>query len=92
KKAKSSISEGPISSLLTEGISALEKVKSDEKNSVFSVLSQSSEKLSEVAKLAEIKEYNKFYCPMVEKYWIAKGEKIENPYASDMRECGEMIR
>ena len=30
------------------------------------------------------------YCPMVKKYWLQKGEKIENPYyGSDMLRCGE---
>ena len=30
------------------------------------------------------------YCPMVKKYWLQKGEKIENPYyGSQMYRCGE---
>jgi hypothetical protein len=30
------------------------------------------------------------YCPMVKKYWLQKGEKIENPYyGSQMLRCGE---
>ncbi len=32
---------------------------------------------------------NLFYCPMVKKKWIAKGDKIVNPYSKEMRECGE---
>ena len=29
---------------------------------------------------------------MVSKYWIAKGELVENPYAPEMRECGELVK
>ena len=30
------------------------------------------------------------YCPMVKKYWLQKGDKIENPYyGSEMLRCGE---
>jgi len=30
------------------------------------------------------------YCPMVKKYWLQKGDKIENPYyGSQMLRCGE---
>jgi hypothetical protein len=28
---------------------------------------------------------------MVNKYWVSKGEKIENPYAAEMRDCGEIV-
>ena len=41
---------------------------------------------------AQQTEYNKFYCPMVQKYWIAKGKEIQNAYAADMRECGELVK
>lgn len=34
---------------------------------------------------------NVFYCPMVKKKWISKGETIVNPYDNDMRNCGEKI-
>ncbi|MEQ9363838.1 MAG: hypothetical protein RIF32_06335, partial [Leptospirales bacterium] len=29
-----------------------------------------------------------FYCPMAKKYWIARGETVQNPYLSNMRSCG----
>jgi hypothetical protein len=32
-----------------------------------------------------------FYCPMVKKKWIAKGNEVVNPYYKDMRDCGERI-
>lgn len=36
--------------------------------------------------------YHHFYCPMEEKSWVSKGIKIENPYAPEMRDCGEIIQ
>lgn len=35
--------------------------------------------------------YSKFYCPMVEKRWIMSGRAIRNPFAPEMRDCGELI-
>jgi len=32
-----------------------------------------------------------FYCPMVKKKWISKGDTIVNPYDKEMRNCGEKI-
>ncbi|HMV42859.1 MAG TPA: hypothetical protein PK079_23755 [Leptospiraceae bacterium] len=34
---------------------------------------------------------NLFYCPMVKKKWIAKGDEITNPYDKSMRNCGEKL-
>ncbi|TGK11549.1 DUF3347 domain-containing protein [Leptospira fletcheri] len=34
---------------------------------------------------------NRFYCPMVKKTWVASGSKIRNPYAPDMRDCGDIV-
>ncbi|EPG74099.1 PF11827 family protein [Leptospira fainei serovar Hurstbridge str. BUT 6] len=34
---------------------------------------------------------NRFYCPMVKKTWVASGKKIRNPYAPEMRDCGDLI-
>jgi hypothetical protein len=31
------------------------------------------------------------YCPMVQKYWLQKGEKIRNPfYGKQMSDCGRI--
>ena len=31
------------------------------------------------------------YCPMVRKYWLQQGEKIQNPfYGSKMSDCGRL--
>ena len=59
----------------------------------FESLSSFSETFTDILKVNNIQtEYNKFYCPMVSKYWVAKGDVIQNPYASDMRECGELVK
>ena len=35
------------------------------------------------------KDVKKAYCPVVKKYWLQKGEQIENPYyGSQMLRCG----
>ncbi|HMV43878.1 MAG TPA: hypothetical protein PK079_23735 [Leptospiraceae bacterium] len=57
------------------------------------------EKLDVYAELVEIlssvvghhdkSNANVFFCPMVKKKWIAKGDTIINPYLKDMRDCGE---
>jgi hypothetical protein len=32
------------------------------------------------------------YCPMARKYWLQKGEKIQNPYhGQKMLECGRIV-
>jgi hypothetical protein len=59
----------------------------------FKSMSSFSERLTDILKANQIEtEYNKFYCPMVEKYWVAKGEVVQNPYAPEMRECGELVK
>jgi hypothetical protein len=30
------------------------------------------------------------YCPMVNKYWLQAGKKIDNPYARSMATCGTL--
>jgi hypothetical protein len=38
----------------------------------------------------QLEDYNRFYCPMVSKYWLARGTDIMNPFAPEMRDCGEI--
>ncbi|WP_411824434.1 hypothetical protein [Leptospira sp. 'Mane'] len=58
----------------------------------FVNLSQIASVLTEIKKAIPVLEnYNQFYCPMVEKYWVAKGKSVQNPYAPEMRDCGEML-
>ena len=73
--------------------SMLTNINSKDKEAFFESLSSFSEILTDILKANQIRtEYNKFYCPMVAKYWIAKGELVENPYAPEMRECGELVK
>jgi len=39
----------------------------------------------------DLSSYGVFYCPMVDKRWIDKGNAIRNPYAPNMRDCGEKM-
>ncbi|WP_167884286.1 DUF3347 domain-containing protein [Leptospira idonii] len=63
-------------------------------------LEKSYENLSQIALvLVEIKQavpvrgdFQQFYCPMVEKYWVAKGKQVKNPYAPEMRDCGDLVQ
>ena len=49
--------------------------------------------LAKTIKVAGLEgKYNQFYCPMEERTWVSSGLKIENPYAPDMRDCGEIIQ
>ncbi|MBP7280299.1 MAG: DUF3347 domain-containing protein [Leptospiraceae bacterium] len=71
----------------------LTNVNSKDKDAFFESLSSFSEIVTDILKVNKIQtQYNKFYCPMVSKYWIAKGELVENPYAPEMRECGELVK
>ncbi|XDD46272.1 hypothetical protein AB3N60_16435 [Leptospira sp. WS39.C2] len=36
-------------------------------------------------------KYNRFYCPMVDKSWLMTGKEVKNPYAPEMRDCGELM-
>lgn len=74
-----------LNSILLKSISVKEEV--------YLVLSEFSEALGDILISNNIKtEHNKFYCPMVSKYWIAKGTEVKNPYAPEMRDCGELIK
>jgi hypothetical protein len=73
--------------------SILTKINSKDREAFFESLSSFSETLTDILKANQIQtEYNKFYCPMVAKYWVAKGEVVQNPYAPEMRECGELVK
>ena len=64
-----------------------------DREAFFGSMSSFSEGLTDILKVNQLQTgYNKFYCPMVSKYWIAKGEQIQNPYAPEMRECGELVK
>jgi dsDNA-specific endonuclease/ATPase MutS2 len=70
----------------------ISKTKNDLSEETFQNLSDFSIQLSEILVENQIKtEYNKFHCPMVSKYWVAKGVQVNNPYAPEMRDCGELV-
>ena len=48
------------------------------------------EKLSKVLKRHDNIYF--FYCPMVQKKWVANGAAIRNPYDENMRICGEKLK
>lgn len=63
-------------------------------------LDSSYEKISKIQEiLIQIKaevpnqsKYNRFYCPMVDKSWLMTGKEVKNPYAPEMRDCGELMQ
>lgn len=63
-------------------------------------LETSYEKISKIQEiLIQIKtevpnqsKYNRFYCPMVDKSWLMTGREVKNPYAPEMRDCGELVQ
>ncbi len=59
---------------------------------IFQAYSSFSENLAESLKLAGgTGVFNRFYCPMVNKTWVSQGTKIRNPYAPEMRDCGDLV-
>jgi hypothetical protein len=90
--ARNTVSIPEYKPLLGQMVEILEKGNYSEQEPAFLALSQFSEKLDTLGKMATLGSYHKFYCPMVKKYWVAKGKEIQNPYDADMRECGELVR
>lgn len=59
----------------------------------FQAYSSFSENLADSLKLAGgTGVFNRFYCPMINKTWVSHGTKIQNPYAPEMRDCGDLVR
>ncbi|MCG9874876.1 MAG: hypothetical protein MH321_08825 [Leptospiraceae bacterium] len=69
----------------------LREIKGIDKEKDFNQFSLFSENLSKLTKLFSVDGVNKFYCPMENKYWLAKGRSIENPYSPEMRDCGSLV-
>jgi hypothetical protein len=59
-------------------------------DSVFSGLSQISLYLERIHPELGM-DFKGYYCPMVEKYWIDSSSEVRNPYAPEMRDCGEAV-
>ncbi|AOP35829.1 hypothetical protein A0128_01260 [Leptospira tipperaryensis] len=73
-------------------LNSLQKKDTKDVEKFFQAYSSFSEILAESVKLAGGNGvFNKFYCPMVQKTWVSKGTKIQNPYAPEMRDCGDIV-
>jgi hypothetical protein len=69
----------------------IQAIHGKDKESDFQNFSDFSEILVELTKEMESSGVYKFYCPMVKKTWVSKGKAVHNPYAPEMRECGDLI-
>jgi len=91
--SRDEIKNPEIRSIFLEMNAALSKIGPKNKESFFQSYSNFSVILAGVVKKAGLAtEYNKFYCPMVRKTWVASGEEIQNPYAPEMRDCGDLVK
>lgn len=90
--ARNTVTVAEYKPLLGQMVELLEKSNFKEMETAYSALSLFSEKLDTLAQMSKIEDYHKFFCPMVSKFWISKGKEIQNPYAADMRDCGELVR
>ena len=90
--AKSIVVEDGLKRALEEEGRILQDAKSMDKEGLYEAISRFSEHLSTAINTGGVKleGYNRFYCPMVSKYWMAKGTDINNPFAPEMRDCGEI--
>ena len=80
------------SETFNKAIPSLQKLeKANSLESKKNAYAELIETLSIVVKQNNKAGANVFYCPMVKKKWISKGEIIVNPYDKDMRNCGEKI-
>ena len=80
------------SEIFKTAVSIAEKLgKAENQKDKLIVYSQLVEALASTVGHHDKSKANLFYCPMVKKKWIAKGEKIVNPYSKEMRECGERL-
>lgn len=96
KSLKLSMEEAKSVPELQAQLTKLSEDLSDQKlntEETYTQLSKFSEGFSKILLANDIKsDYNPFYCPMVSKYWIGKGVEVQNPYAADMRDCGELVK
>jgi hypothetical protein len=92
ESGKSVVIEDGLKRALEEEGRILQDAKVMEKEAFYESISRFSEHLSTAMNTAgvNVEGYNRFYCPMVSKYWMAKGTDINNPFAPEMRDCGEI--
>ncbi|TGL60880.1 LIC13259/LIC11441 family protein [Leptospira sarikeiensis] len=84
--------KGGLETSASEMKTVLEEAKSSDIKVSFEAYSKFSEILAETMKVRSLQSgRNRFYCPMVKKTWVYSGMRIFNPYAPDMRDCGDLI-
>lgn len=84
--------KGGLEEVAVEMKNSLGTANSADIQSAFGAYSKFSEILASAMKEKGLQSgRNRFYCPMVKKTWVLVGQKIQNPYAPDMRDCGDII-
>ncbi len=92
EKGKSIVIEDGLKRALEEESRILQDASKKGKDEFYEAYSRFAEHISVSMSTGGIQlaEYNRFYCPMVSKYWLARGTDIRNPFAPEMRDCGEI--
>ena len=92
EKGMEGVLEDGLKRGLEEETRILKDASNKNKDEFYEAYSRFTEHLSVSMKTGGVKisEYNRFYCPMVSKYWMSKGTEVNNPFAPDMRDCGEI--
>ncbi|MBE7412372.1 MAG: hypothetical protein L6Q54_12525 [Leptospiraceae bacterium] len=92
--SKNEVQNSEVKKSLEAMETSLKKIgDSPKREDYFKEFSAFSEELAVTMKKFQIdSSYNRFFCPMVSKTWVSKGTQIKNPYASDMRDCGEIVK
>lgn len=92
EKGKSVVIEDGLKRALEEESRILQDASKKGKDEFYEAYSRFAEHISVSMSTGgiQLEEYNRFYCPMVSKYWLARGTDIMNPFAPEMRDCGEI--
>ena len=92
ENGKSVVVEAGLKRALEEESRILQDASKKGKEEFYEAYSRFAEHLSVSMTTGGVKleEYNRFYCPMESKYWLSKGTEILNPFAPEMRDCGEI--
>lgn len=82
---------GKVANLAQKMKVSIQKVNGQNKEEDFQNFSDYSDSLAQILNMMDGAGAYKFHCPMVKKSWIAKGKDVKNPYAPEMRTCGDLI-
>jgi len=78
-----------VSAIFKDAItSAVQLGQAANRQSRLDLFAQLSEKLAPLHGHHDESGTNVFFCPMLKKKWIARGETVRNPYRADMPACG----